>query len=94
MVLAINVVLDKDKLFFDGTGETASLIATVLPVKALIKDVVWLSSNPNVATVDANGVVTAVGEEEAVITVRTVSTYNTAASCTVSVGTIGGPYAC
>lgn len=94
MVLAVNVVLDRDKLFFGGTGETASLIATVLPEKALIKDVAWLSSNPDVATVDANGVVTAVGKGEAVITVRAVSPFNATASCAVTVGTSAATYPC
>lgn len=87
MVLAANVVLDKNRLFFGGTGETDSLIATVLPANALIKDVMWSSSNSDVATVDADGVVTAVGEGETVITVKTVSPYNATASCTVTVGT-------
>ena len=91
MVLAVNVVLDKNKLSFDGAGETDSLIATVLPVNALIKDVFWLSSDPDVATVDANGIVTAVGEGEAVITVTTVSPYNATASCKVTVGKEIGP---
>lgn len=90
MILAANVVLDKDKQSFDGAGETDSLIATVLPANALIKDVFWTSSDPDVATVDANGVVTAVGEGEAVITVTTVSPYNATASCKVTVGKTDG----
>lgn len=91
MILAVSVVLDKDKQSFDGAGETDSLIATVLPANALIKDVFWTSSDPDVATVDANGIVTAVGEGEAVITVTTVSPYNATASCKVTVGKAAGP---
>lgn len=90
MILAVNVVLDKDKQSFDRAGETDSLIATVLPANALIKDVFWTSSDPDVATVDANGIVTAVGEGEAVITVTTVSPYNATASCKVTVGKADG----
>lgn len=91
MVLAVNVVLDRHKLFFNGAGETDSLIATVLPVNALIKDVFWLSSDTDVATVDANGIVTAVGEGEAVIKVTAVSPFNATASCKVTVGKKTGP---
>ena len=48
--------------------ETVSLTATVAPETATIKDVTWTSDNPKVATVDENGVITAVTAGEAVIT--------------------------
>ena len=40
--------------------ETVSLTATVAPETATVKDVIWTSDNPEVATVDENGVITAV----------------------------------
>ena len=40
--------------------ETVSLTATVAPETATVKDVTWTSDNPKVATVDENGVITAV----------------------------------
>ncbi len=49
--------------------ETVSLTATVAPETATVKDVTWTSDNPKVATVDENGVITAVTAGEAVITV-------------------------
>lgn len=48
--------------------ETVSLTATVAPETATVKDVTWTSDNPKVATVDENGVITAVAVGEAVIT--------------------------
>lgn len=49
-------------------GETLTLTATVAPATALNKTVVWSTSNAEVATVDENGVVTAVAEGTATIT--------------------------
>lgn len=64
------VTLDKTELaLFTGEGEI--LTATVEPANATNKTVTWESSNPDVATVDENGVVTAVAEGEATITVTT-----------------------
>ena len=51
-------------------GESVSLTATVLPDDATDKSVTWTSSNVSIATVDANGKVTAVGLGEAVITAQ------------------------
>ena len=50
------------------TGEPVSLVSTVSPASATNKTLAWSSSDANVATVDANGVVTAVGEGVVVIT--------------------------
>lgn len=49
-------------------GETLALTATVAPDDATDKTVVWSTSNAEVATVDENGVVTAVAEGTATIT--------------------------
>lgn len=45
-------------------GETKTLEASVKPEDATIKDVLWYTNNPLVATVDANGKVTAIAEGE------------------------------
>ena len=55
-------------LFID---DTVTLIPTVLPEYATDKSVVWTSSDTNVATVDSNGTITAVGLGNAAITVTT-----------------------
>jgi uncharacterized protein YjdB len=52
-------------------GQTQQLTATVQPDNATDKSVYWISSNPNVATVDQTGNVTTVGPGSATITVVT-----------------------
>lgn len=49
-------------------GETASLTASVAPANVFDKSVGWASSDENVATVSASGVVTAIGAGSATIT--------------------------
>lgn len=65
-------------------GETLTLTATVAPSDAANKSVTWSSGNTSVATVSTSGVVTAVGEGTAVITVKTADGGKTA-TCTVAV---------
>ena len=65
-------------------GDEASLEATVLPEAASDKTVTWSSSNPNVATVDGEGHVTAVAAGTATITVTTTDGGHTA-TCAVTV---------
>lgn len=50
---------------------TEQLVATIEPANAINKNVSWTSDAPEVATVDAEGVVTGVHEGTAVITVTT-----------------------
>lgn len=78
-----SVSLDKTSLGLTE-GETAQLTATVEPEDASNKNVTWESSNTNVATVDANGEVTAVSAGTATITVTTVDGGKTD-TCTVTV---------
>jgi len=52
-------------------GDTTALAATVSPDNASDKTVTWSSSDPSVATVDQNGVVTGVSTGTAVITATT-----------------------
>ncbi|WP_051775520.1 Ig-like domain-containing protein [Paenibacillus tyrfis] len=67
-------------------GGTEMLTATVEPANATNKAVTWKSSDPNVATVDASGKVTAVGAGTATITVTTVDgSYTAAAEVNVSI---------
>ena len=64
-----SVSLDNDALELTE-GNTATLTATVVPEKATDKTVTWRSDNTDVATVDENGLVTAVAEGTANITAR------------------------
>lgn len=77
------VTLDRDSLAIRD-GETAKLTATVIPANADNTGVSWTSDNTGVATVAADGTVTAVKEGTAVITVSTQDGGKTA-SCSVTV---------
>lgn len=66
-----------------AVGATKQLTATVLPENAADKSVTWSSSNDAVATVDANGLVTAVAEGTADIKAKTSN--NLEAKCVVTV---------
>ena len=63
-----------------SVGETESLVAAIEPANATNRNVTWESNNPAVATVNANGVVTAVSLGEATITVTTADGGRTANS--------------
>ncbi len=65
-------------------GETFTLTATIEPNNAENKNITWSSSDDNIAKVDANGLVTAVSEGTATITVTTEDGGNTA-TCDVTV---------
>ena len=65
-------------------GETETLVATVMPENATDKSVVWESGNESAATVSQEGLVTAVGEGKATITVKT-NDGGFRASCEVTV---------
>lgn len=67
-----------------SVGNQRVVVPTVLPANATIKTGVWTSSNPAVATVDSNGVVTAASAGVASITFIT-SIGNFSASCAVTV---------
>lgn len=66
-------------------GETFTLTATVNPADATNPAIEWSSSDVAVATVDENGVVTAVAEGEATITATSVADPAKTASCKVVV---------
>ncbi len=65
-------------------GESHTLIATISPADAAVKDVVWRSADEDVATVDENGVVTAIAPGRTVVTATSVDRC-ISASCTVAV---------
>ena len=82
-VLVTSVALNKSELSL-YTGQSEILTATVQPEDATNKNVTWSSSDGAVATVDANGNVTAVAPGTATITVTT-DDGNKTAVCTVTV---------
>ena len=66
-------------------GETLQLTATVLPDNADDKTLVWSSSDESVATVDNNGLVTAIAPGAATITAMTTDGSELSASCSLVV---------
>ena len=78
------VTLNKSGITMDPGTTYDGLKATVSPENASNKDVTWSSSDTDVATVNQNGVVTAVSSGTAYITVKTVDGGFTA-KCKVNV---------
>ena len=53
------VVVAPQSIVFVTIGETRQVTATIAPTNATDKAIVWESTNPAIASVDANGLVTA-----------------------------------
>lgn len=87
-VAVTGVTLDQTSLDMK-VGDSETLTATVAPTDASNKAVTWKSSKESVATVDADGKVTAVGAGTATITVTTTDGSFTA-TCTVTVSKVAG----
>ncbi len=66
-------------------GGSSQLIATVMPDSTTNKVVTWASNDPTVATVNTNGLVSAIGVGTATITATTTDGSNLSASCVVTV---------
>ena len=81
-VEATGITLDQSEVSLNE-GETAQLSATVQPEDTTDATVTWTSSNTAVATVDENGLVTALTAGEATITAATSN--GLTATCTVTV---------
>jgi len=67
------------------TSETLQLTASILPAAAMFRKLAWSSSDESVVKVDANGLVTAIGTGEAVITVASTDGSEKSASCEITV---------
>lgn len=78
------IVLSQTELTVE-VGKTVELTATVLPEDAEYSEIIWESDNASVATVDANGLVTALAEGTASISAKA---GDKSASCAV---TVAGP---
>ena len=79
-----------------NVGDTETLTATVKPDEATDKTVKWSSSNESVATVDNNGMITAVAAGTATITATATNgtdaaTDDKTATCTVTVNAADEP---
>lgn len=88
IVRTTGVTLSSSALSLNA-GDEVKLTATVRPANATNQNVVWESSDENVATVDSNGNVKAVKAGEAVITAKTADT-GKSASCKITVNAVSG----
>lgn len=77
-----SITLNKETTVLNP-GETDQLIATVLPASTIYKTVTWSSSDPTIATVNSDGLVTGVKSGNAIITATT--TNGLTATCDVLV---------
>ncbi|MCM1450061.1 MAG: Ig-like domain-containing protein [Clostridiales bacterium] len=68
-----------------AVGKQEKLNATVLPADAKVKTLAWSSSDTNVATVDADGTVTAVAVGECEVTATTTDGTDLSATCRIFV---------
>lgn len=80
--IATGLALDKSSLSLI-VGSGATLNATIIPDNVSNKTLNWTSSDPNIASVDANGNVVANDKGTAIITVSTTDGSDLSASCTV-----------
>ncbi|MBQ0075380.1 MAG: Ig-like domain-containing protein, partial [Prevotella sp.] len=82
-IKAKNIYIDKSSINM-YVGDEETLNATISPTDATDKNIVWSTSNANVATV-VNGIVTARGSGTATITAVTTDGTNLSATCLVTV---------
>ncbi len=86
LVAVTDVTLDETSVDM-FTGATKQLTATVTPSNATNKNLMWSSDDTEVATIDNNGNITAVGNGSANITAAATDGSEAMASCTVFVTT-------
>ena len=80
-----SVTINPSTLKLTSKGQTAQLSASVLPNNAENKSIVWSTSNASVATVDNNGVVTALANGNTTITAIAADGSGKSGSCAVTV---------
>ncbi len=81
---AVSIGFDKE-LYYVGTGSQLQLGYAVQPPEAGLDNVIFVSSNPAIATVDSNGRVKGISAGETEITARVNDSTSIAASCKVKV---------
>lgn len=92
VVKVSGITLNPDISLKIEEGNSSKVTATVVPSNATNSSVKWVSSSPDVATVDDSGNVTALKEGSTTITCMAVDGSGVSASCTVTVkGTAVNP---
>ncbi|WP_169810336.1 Ig-like domain-containing protein, partial [Paenibacillus macquariensis] len=89
-VQVTGITLDQTKVDLK-IGETAQLTASIAPVDAANKDVTWATNDETVAQVSDTGMITAIAEGTAQITVTTVDgAFKATANVNVTAADTGG----
>ena len=83
-IVATSITLDMNEALL-AVGNTLTINAIVLPEDATYKSVTWSSSNDQIATVDANGLVTAIAAGTATISASSVDGSNLSTACVITV---------
>lgn len=83
------IVLEKDRIHM-AVGETQKINAQVYPDKVINKNLLFTSNQETVVSVNEEGILTAVSEGTAEITVTSEADSSAAATCTVIVANEGG----
>ena len=91
-VKAIGIRLNTENVDF-ALGETFLLKAAIQPSAVTNKSLVWRSSDPTVATVDATGLLKAVGLGTCTVTCTTTDGSNISVGCEVSVANVSYSHA-
>ena len=90
VVEVATVTLNKVEAELTEAGATVQLTATVAPENATDKAITWTSSDEKVATVDANGLVTAVANGTATITATAANGVKAECVITVKIAVVDG----
>lgn len=85
-VYVSSISLNKNILNMSA-GDTEMLYSSVLPSNASNTTLSWSSSNNNIATVNSNGLVTAISNGNAIISVKSTDGSNVSAECSINVFT-------
>ena len=80
-----NVTVNPATVKLTSKGQNTQLSVSVLPSNAENKSIVWSTSNASVATVDNNGVITAIANGNTTITATTLDGSGKSGSCDVMV---------
>lgn len=84
VVYVSSITLNETSVSLTDEEPTFQLVATVAPENATTKELAWSSSNTEVVTVDQTGLLTYVGDGDAIITVKTTDGSNLEATCSVN----------
>ena len=61
-----SIVLSREDFTLNGKGDSYKIVATISPAGSNA-EIIWISEDPNVATVDENGLVTAVSDGTTIV---------------------------